>query len=396
MTSENSNEDIFQQALAESVHFSLKTTNSNIEKGGIRLAQSQALDLPYISARTLLADNLLVPTDYQANAGKTATIFKAVKAAQLNEDLSEAEDEFKRNIAALKLHLKTTFSQPFSAGLDNIDIRMRQLLIPKDREYLSISPLSAAGVNLLLNTEVDALKEQRKTAGKDSKLKNIQTAVFGIGGSNPQNVGSLVRAMQRPIVLAAPSLKPETRLAFQYFYKGFDYEISNAHINHEMYIELTDYASKLIEQQKLSKALGCHNAGVYAPFSTMEKRGEELSTIKKVLDDVLAQGQRILAILKTVEDQLPAHNTLERKSFWSDTRVSTLTQGLINPELQQFDDWKILFADDLAAKITMHRYWKKLITEAENKSQQLSEPNSIALDSNAQKLLSRRIQELLK
>ncbi len=183
MTSENSNEDIFQQALAESVHFSLKTTNSNIEKGGIRLAQSQALDLPYISARTLLADDLLVPTDYQANAGKTATIFKAVKAAQLNEDLSEAEDEFKRNIAALKPHLKTAFSQPFSAGLDNIDIRMRQLLIPKDGEYLSISPLSAAGVNLLLNAEVDALKEQRKIAGKDSKLKNIQTAVFGIGGN---------------------------------------------------------------------------------------------------------------------------------------------------------------------------------------------------------------------
>ena len=389
-------ENIYQQALAESVHFSLKTTNSNIEKGGIRLAQSQALDLPYISARTLLADDLLVPTDYQANAGKTATIFKAVKAAQLNEDLSEAEDEFKRNIAALKPHLKTAFSQPFSAGLDNIDIRMRQLLIPKDREYLSISPISAAGVNLLLNAEVDALKEQRKIAGKDSKLKNIQTAVFGIGGSNPQNVGSLVRAMQRPIVLASPSLEPETRLAFQYFYKGFDYEISNAHINHEMYIELTDYASKLIEQQKLSTALGFHNAGVYAPFSTMEKRGEELSTIKKVLDDVLAQGQRIFAILKTVEDQLPAPKALERKSFWSHPRVSTLVQGLINPELQQFDDWKILFADDLAAKITMHRYWKKLITEAENKSQQLSEPNSIALDSNAQKLLSRRIQELLK
>lgn len=380
-------ENIYQQALAESVHFSLKTTNSNIEKGGIRLAQSQALDLPYISARTLLADDLLVPTDYQANAGKTATIFKAVKAAQLNEDLSEAEDEFKRNATALKPHLKTAFSQPFSAGLDNIDIRMRQLLIPKDGGYRSISPLSAAGVNILLNAEVDALKEQRKIAGKDSKLKNIQTAVFGIGGSNPQNVGSLVRAMQRPIVLTSPSLEPETRLAFQYFYKGFDYEISNAYINHEMYIELTDYASKLIEQQKLSKALGFHDAGVYAPFSTMEKRGEELSTIRKVLDDVLAQGQHILAILKTVEDQLPAHNALERKSFWSHPRVSTLAQGLINPELQQFDDWKILFADDLAARIIKHRYWKKEIKN--NVEITLSEAN-------AKSFLSRQIQELLK
>ena len=70
-------ENLYQQALVESVHHSLKTINSNIEKGGIRLSHSQALDLPYISARTLLADHLLVPTDYQANAGKTATLFNS-------------------------------------------------------------------------------------------------------------------------------------------------------------------------------------------------------------------------------------------------------------------------------------------------------------------------------
>ena len=78
MTSKHLDEDIYQQALAESVHYSVKTVNSNIEKGGIRLAQSHALNLPYISARTLLADDFLVPTDYQAKAGITATLFKVV------------------------------------------------------------------------------------------------------------------------------------------------------------------------------------------------------------------------------------------------------------------------------------------------------------------------------
>ncbi len=184
MTSENSQGEVFQQALAESIHHSLKTINSNIEKGGIRVAQSQALDLPYISTRTLLSDNLLVPTDYQANAGKTATLFKVVKAAQLNEDISEMDDDFKQNVSALKPHLEKAFEQPYSAGLEIVDIRMRQLLIPKDGEYISISPLSAAGVNLLLNIEVDALKEQRKTESKETKLKNIQADVFDIGGSN--------------------------------------------------------------------------------------------------------------------------------------------------------------------------------------------------------------------
>jgi len=154
-----------------------------------------------------------------------------------------------------------------------------------------------------------------------------------------------------------------------------------------MYQELTAYAKKIIEQHKLSTALGFHETGIYAPFSTMENRGEELSAIRKVLDDVLAQGQRILAILKTAEDQLPAHKALERQSFWSHPRVSALAQGLINPELQQFDDWKILFADDLAAKITMHRYWQKEIKN--NVEITLSEAD-------AKSFLSRRIQELLK
>ncbi|MFV5501166.1 type I-F CRISPR-associated protein Csy1 [Acinetobacter towneri] len=380
-------ENPYQQALAESVHYSLKTVNSNIEKGGIRLAQSHALNLPYISARTLLADDFLVPTDYQANAGKTATLFKVVKAAQLDEELSEADEEFKQNVALLKPHLNKIFEQPFTAGLDIIDIRMRQLLIPKNNEYLSISPLSAAGLNLLINTEVDALKEQRKAEGKNTKLKNIKTVVFGIGGSNPQNVGSLVRSMQRPLVLDSPTQDPETRLAFQYFYKGFDYQISNAYINRAMYQELTEYAKSLIEQQKLSLKVGFHEHGIHAPFSNMQTRAAELTTIQKVVDDVLQQGQDILQILKSVANDLPSLKVLERKSRWSHPRVSLIAQGLINPELQQFEDWQQFFADDLARRITKHSYWKKEIKNTVDIS--LSEAD-------AKSFLSRRIQELLK
>ena len=387
MTSKHLDEDIYQQALAESVHYSVKTVNSNIEKGGIRLAQSHALNLPYISARTLLADDFLVPTDYQANAGKTATLFKVVKAAQLDEELSEADEEFKQNVALLKPHLNKIFEQPFTAGLDIIDIRMRQLLIPKNNEYLSISPLSAAGLNLLINTEVDALKEQRKAEGKNTKLKNIKTAVFGIGGSNPQNVGSLVRSMQRPLVLDSPTQDPETRLAFQYFYKGFDYQISNAYINRAMYQELTEYAKSLIEQQKLSLKVGFHEHGIHAPFSNMQTRAAELTTIQKVIDDVLQQGQDILQILKAVANDLPSLKVLERKSRWSHPRVSLIAQGLINPEPQQFEDWQQLFADDLARRITKHSYWKKEIKNTVDIS--LSEAE-------AKSFLSRRIQELLK
>lgn len=61
------------------------------------------------------------------------------------------------------------------------------------------------------------LKNNVKQKVKNTKLKNIKTAVFGIGGSNPQNVGSLVRSMQRPLVLDSPTQDPETRLVFSVF-----------------------------------------------------------------------------------------------------------------------------------------------------------------------------------
>lgn len=387
MTSKTSEQDIYQHTLAESVHFSVKTINSNIEKGGIRLSKDQALDLPYISTRTLLADQLLIPTDYQANAGKTATLFKVVKAAQLNEDLSEADDDFKHQVNQLKPQLESTFTQPFSAGLDHIDIRMRQLLIPKgENHYISISPLSAAGVNLLLNDEVDRLKEQRKSEAQQSALRNIQTAVFGIGGANPQNVGSLVRSMQRPMVMSSPTINPEEKLAFQYFYKGFEYQISNAYISRELYIELTRYAEQLIEQKKLSHDLGFNDLGVYAPFSNMDTRAEEVEKLKLVVEHVLAQGQDVLDSLKSIEKKLPSREDLERPSLWSHPNVHIIIQGLINPELQQFEDWQVLFADHLAKKIAQHRYWNKHKVET---GISLSEADSKIF-------LSRRIQELLK
>ncbi len=142
----------------------------------------------------------------------------------------------------------------------------------------------------------------------------------------------------------------------------------------------------MIEQQKLSLEVGFQNHGIQAPFSNMKTRAAELSTLQKVIDDVLQQGQDILSVLKSIDDQLPSLKALERKSFWSHPRVSLLAQGLINPELQQFQDWQKLFADDLAKTITKHSYWKKEIKN--NVGISLS-------DADAKNFLSRRIQELL-
>lgn len=382
-------ENLYQQALAESVHHSLKIVNSNIKGGGIRLATSSKLDLPYISVRTLLSENICTPVTYHTNSGKSATLFKVVNALQLNEDLAEADDEFKQNVSALKPQLKTAFEQPFSSGLEIVDIRMRQLLIPKDGAYVSLSPLSAAGVNLLMNIEVDALKEKRKAEAKDSKLRNIQMAVFGIGGSNAQNAGTppLIRAMQRPIVLDSPKKSNDSHAGFQFFYKGFEYEISNAYLNYGTYAELIHDSKNHVKQRKLAEDLGFDQKGIHSPFSSMATRDAELATIKKIVVDVLEQGRMIFNTLKKLESQLPSQSKLPRQSFWSYPNVPFITQGLINQELQKLEHWQLDFANDLAIKIINHQYWVESIQ---------SKVSSSRSEQGSKDFLSRRIQELLK
>ncbi|MFH4090469.1 hypothetical protein WAJ00_21365, partial [Acinetobacter baumannii] len=82
-----------------------------------------------------------------------------VKATMINDDISSEEAEFQQQVEQLKPSISSIFNEPYQAGTENIDIRMRQLLIPKNGEYVSVSPLTAAGVNYLVNQEVDAVNE---------------------------------------------------------------------------------------------------------------------------------------------------------------------------------------------------------------------------------------------
>ncbi|RKG35134.1 hypothetical protein D7V21_04950 [Acinetobacter guerrae] len=388
------NNDIFQIALKESVHFSVKTINSNIEKGGLRLSKQQALDLTYLSARTLLKENFLIPTDYQANAGKTASIFKVVKAAMLGDDISSEEVEFQQQVKQLQPHIDTIFDEPYQAGTDDLDIRMRQLLIPKNGEYISISPLTAAGVNYLINQEVDFINETRKE--KDSEFNRIQTAVFGIGGANPQNVGSLVRSMQRPITLDAPKNDQDARVAFKIFHSGFDYYIPNKILikNEEEIIPDIILWSKLLEKQLLATAQNehqkWHSLEVYSPETNVRVRRGEMKFLKKIFNLVNYQGQQYLQLLKNMQEKLPVYTKTDEQQKDSLTPflhpdVPFIKQGLIVPELRD-DIWRIEFANDLAENII----GKSFMIHPD------FPPITLSLDENAKGYLARRLREIVR
>ena len=61
MTSKHLDEDIYQQALAESVHYSLKTVNSNIEKGGIVKDFDKKLSINDVKSKLEIKSNAQTP-----------------------------------------------------------------------------------------------------------------------------------------------------------------------------------------------------------------------------------------------------------------------------------------------------------------------------------------------
>lgn len=226
----------YAEVFAKLVHFSSKTVNSNAAPVGVRLSMYDALDEPYVSVRTLIARGIKLPFDYLEGGAAVAGIYKQINSV-IHDDIFAKESTEEERIS-IKNKMEDIYSTTYVTGVDFIDHRLRQILIPKkdaDGSYVSMTPITAGGLcSLLFDKEQGlvsrhnaAYEEEKKISGNSDAgpgtsvtqhgLKKLSQAQFGIGGSNPQNVGGLVRTMQRPLFLDAPSI---VKMVFSLYYKG--------------------------------------------------------------------------------------------------------------------------------------------------------------------------------
>lgn len=319
--------ELYAATCAELVTFSHKTVNSNAPAGGIRLAPEQGLKLPYVSARTLLGAGEALALDYPANAGKTATAVKQLN--QLREGSATAPaDEAERILATLT----EATAQGTQIGTDKVSLRARQLLLPKEGGYVAVTPLTAGGVNRKLRARVRQHNEYLKETPDDSR-RRIPFAVFGLGGSNPQNVGSLVRDMQRPLVFFAPPENRQVKAILALHFQGVRIRLPRPLLR-----AFRDWCADCRRRH-----------GGLIP-TNMATRDEEIVHIRRIARVVLAQGeaarQRLLAHL----DVLPAGG-----SPLVAAEAAPLNRGLVDPELRD-KDWPRTFALHLAGLIADHRF----------------------------------------
>lgn len=317
---------LYAKTSAQLVTFSHKTANSNIPAGGVRLSPAQALRLPYVSARTLLGAGESPALDYIANAGKTATVVKQLN--QLREGTASAEPDEARRLLDM---LAQANANGCEIGTDRVSLRARQLLLPRpDGNYVAVTPLSAGGVSRWIRAAVHTHNQRQR---EYSLLRRIPVAVFGLGGANPQNVGSLVRAMQRPLVFFAPIERRQIKAALALHFQG---------------TAITLPRGLLLAFRTWRSASRARNGGRIP--TDMRSRDEEIEHIREITRAVLLQGEKARQRLLAHRDILPTNGVPLVAA-----EADPIARGLVDPDLRD-REWPRAFATRLACLIADYRF----------------------------------------
>jgi hypothetical protein len=271
-------EDRYAAELGRAVHFSFKVVNSNGRAGGVRITEEQALDAPYVSARTLIATHH-VPFDYPEMDTRTVKVWSNLRALEQGIDLSDVpQNELADFKSALRSAEQTYL---LDAPADKmVEIRLRQVSVPIDDQYISVTPLPCGGLNVLasrvLQSRMPAIETAREAgrAKTESQLPyrliKPRYVVFGIGGSNTQNVGRLIKGyMNRPFYCPGPQRDSSLYEAISKYRSGIDVKVP--------YGDLCRYRTF---RASLRRRRG-------AVESTMDLRTEEKAIVGRMVDSFM-------------------------------------------------------------------------------------------------------------
>ncbi|MDD2761475.1 MAG: hypothetical protein PHH11_14440 [Methylomonas sp.] len=326
--------EVYRAEANELVHFSAKIVNSNAEAFGVRLGLQSSLPMPYVSARCLMEHGLVLGLDYiqnpaaakAADGSKKIDVIKQIKRV-LSENIETIEASGE-NLSDLKTGLESITTQPFisKAGLRQVSPRLRQLLLPKGDDYVAITPLPSAGMSQAINHRVQAHNNTAKENGRNA----LRAATLGIGGSNPQNVGSLVKETQTAWVFSAPTEDPAFRAAWAIHHRGITIRLP--------------YRAMLAWKTWREQTAAQHGGQIP---TDMRHRDRERQLVLEVAQGVLTQGRKALRLLEKQHDSLG-------EQYLSDALTDTVIRGLIDPS-QRDKTWPGNFAERIATAIGRYK-----------------------------------------
>lgn len=319
--------DEYTNSIEKLVHHSFKTVNTNAEAGGVRVSQAQGIKLPYVGVRTLLGHGIDVLMDRYEGAA-TARIYSQIGQVAQGRVDGVPELELSHIKSSLELIKATSLVQS-----RQISPRVRQILLPRpDGGYLSITPISAAGVSHQVRGAVlshnQTIHELRKVNDDAARTyRRITMADFPIGGAKHVNPGGMVFSMRSPIYGAFPAVGSEFGRAISVHYSG----IRSLHF------------PKGLEAEYVNWRNSCGGHIEVESDSTI--RAEHAAFISRMVTHVLRIGADAYELLKLYETELPAGELLG-------SQVSKFDAGLIDA-VRRTAKWKYHFGTAVARHISI-------------------------------------------
>jgi hypothetical protein len=289
-----------------------------------------------------------------SQAGKMKQINAVLRETDFSKDASAEEKK------AILEAVKEAKKSAYYIGMDLVDSRLRQILLPKENcsdGYVAVTPLTAGGVcDYLLNSEEGLVSVHNQSVKTDtdrekSGRRRVGQAIFGIGGANPQNVGSLVRSMTRPILVNAPTKSVSAKKALGIFYRGIQINFSPASELWRPLQEYRSFRSMLMEDSSF--------------LSPSDLRESEKVLITSITEAVLNLGREALECLEANQAILPTEHVIldggiEAPEILS-RQVPGVLRGLIDSRLRELDyrqspkgrlmDWPREAAELIGARI---------------------------------------------
>jgi len=343
----------FSQALYESVgrelvHFSTKAVNSNAEPGGVRLGHGR-VHLPYVAVSTCRPD--AVRLDYMKNVGSIATVAKQINAV-LDGTAYGAFDSVPDADVAFILNMMSNLEPACLIG--EIDHHLKQVIMPDDDgNDTCLTPLHSPGFSMLINRheadllgEINALAQQKHELEKEKqgdseeakpepklKKKLFSRARLNYGGANPQNIGGLVREMQRSLFFQAPREDKAVKKTLSIHYKGIHYAPL------KLIDDYLDWQDDAADKK-----------------STLALRETELGHLRHITAAALCKGQFAREHLIAHQDVLPAD--ADGEPVLLDDGIGLVQAGLIMPA-RRGKEWREAFSDGLAHAIVNRKRIRK-------------------------------------
>lgn len=333
------------------VHFSAKAVNSNAKAGGVR--GCDFVDLPYLSVSTLR--DVVVGLDYTKNVKQTARISKQISAVEdgsVDTRFGLLTDEIKKRIddeiekinasndinektktemikASRKAIIEKSKLDPVSNDekqlildvvlksqgkkkilVDDIDCHIKQIVMPDMCcGDIVLSPLHSAGFCAVINKvetnlldEIDVLLNEVDLVSI-KKLPRTNKVEMNFGGANPQNIGALVREMQRPFLCLPPQEDFDAKAVFSIHFKGIP-AVTNKAI--DGFLAVTD-------SQRERK-------------DTMFDRIEKERVLRLLVKNSLERGKDAFDLLMENIELLPI---LDGETVFLDEKVDPVVAGLI-------------------------------------------------------------------